>query len=270
MFPVYGIIGFLLIIFGELNIFLLKLQPFLSWNFNFFWFGYILLIDSIVYHLSGKSWIKNRKKEFIFLFLVSSTFWWLLEFMNIFIIKNWYYVNVPKPKVIAFTISFSTIIPAFFETVDLLNCFKKFRRIDGPRIVLKNKGVFTLFLLGWIFLGLIILFPKYCFPLTWIYLFLILDSVNYLVNETSILKMVEEGRWEVVIQSFLAIMIMGFLWEFWNFWSYTKWFYTVPFFSEKSPKLFEMPLPGYLGYLPFSLEIFSFTVFCKLLCKKLK
>ena len=36
--------------------------------------------------------------------------------------------------------------------------------------------------------------------------------------------------------------------------SYPKWIYHVPWASE--PKLFEMPLLGYLGYLPFALELY--------------
>jgi hypothetical protein len=45
---------------------------------------------------------------------------------------------------------------------------------------------------------------------------------------------------------------MGLLWEGLNWGCGRGWIYTVPFFDR--PKLFEMPLPGYLGYLPFFLE----------------
>ena len=38
----------------------------------------------------------------------------------------------------------------------------------------------------------------------------------------------------------------------WRYGSERGWVYTVPHFE--SWKLFEMPLPGYLGYLPFLLE----------------
>jgi hypothetical protein len=41
----------------------------------------------------------------------------------------------------------------------------------------------------------------------------------------------------------------------WNMYAYPKWIYTVPFIDFWY--VFEMPLLGYLGYLPFSLELFA-------------
>jgi hypothetical protein len=45
---------------------------------------------------------------------------------------------------------------------------------------------------------------------------------------------------------------LGLLWESLNWNCERGWVYTVPHFEKW--KLFEMPLPGYLGYLPFLLE----------------
>jgi hypothetical protein len=41
----------------------------------------------------------------------------------------------------------------------------------------------------------------------------------------------------------------------WNFHSYPKWVYYVSFVDFW--RIFEMPLLGYGGYLPFSLELFA-------------
>jgi hypothetical protein len=41
----------------------------------------------------------------------------------------------------------------------------------------------------------------------------------------------------------------------WNFLSYPKWIYHVPFVGFLH--VFEMPLLGYLGYIPFSWELFA-------------
>ena len=60
-----------------------------------------------------------------------------------------------------------------------------------------------------------------------------------------------------VVASLLAGMICGLLWEFWNYWSLTKWVYTVPFFEDM--KVFEMPAPGYLGFALFGLETIAFV-----------
>ena len=41
----------------------------------------------------------------------------------------------------------------------------------------------------------------------------------------------------------------------WNFYSYPKWVYHVPYVDFL--RIFEMPLLGYGGYLPFGLELFA-------------
>ncbi len=64
-----------------------------------------------------------------------------------------------------------------------------------------------------------------------------------------------EGDWRPVISLFIGALICGFFWEMWNYFSYPKWVYHVPFVDFA--RIFEMPLLGYGGYLPFSLELFA-------------
>jgi hypothetical protein len=58
-----------------------------------------------------------------------------------------------------------------------------------------------------------------------------------------------------VLVLFTAGLICGFFWELWNWGSLPKWLYDVPFANR--PTLFEMPLLGYGGYLPFALEVYA-------------
>jgi len=53
-------------------------------------------------------------------------------------------------------------------------------------------------------------------------------------------------------------LMCGVVWEWWNYWAHAKWIYTVPILAEW--KVFEMPLPGYLGFPPFALECFTMYV----------
>ena len=46
-----------------------------------------------------------------------------------------------------------------------------------------------------------------------------------------------------------AALLGGFVWELANYWSWTKWEYTI---HPDWPRLFEMPLLGYLGFIPFT------------------
>jgi hypothetical protein len=41
----------------------------------------------------------------------------------------------------------------------------------------------------------------------------------------------------------------------WNYNAMSKWYYTVPFVGFG--KVFEMPILGYLGYLPFGWEVYA-------------
>jgi hypothetical protein len=61
-----------------------------------------------------------------------------------------------------------------------------------------------------------------------------------------------DGDWRAVWLAALAALICGFFWEMWNWHSFSQWIYTVPYVERF--KIFEMPLLGFLGYLPFGLE----------------
>ena len=62
-------------------------------------------------------------------------------------------------------------------------------------------------------------------------------------------------RLRLGIPETLSGLLCGVLWEFWNYWAVTRWTYTVPYASDL--KVFEMPVDGYLGFLPFALECFA-------------
>jgi hypothetical protein len=53
----------------------------------------------------------------------------------------------------------------------------------------------------------------------------------------------------------LGALICGFFWELWNYYSYPKWIYHTP--GAEFLRIFEMPLLGYGGYLPFAWELYA-------------
>jgi hypothetical protein len=63
------------------------------------------------------------------------------------------------------------------------------------------------------------------------------------------------GDASLVLALLTSGLLCGVLWEFWNYWALTRWTYSVPYMG--SLKLFEMPLPGYLGFPPFALECYA-------------
>jgi hypothetical protein len=72
----------------------------------------------------------------------------------------------------------------------------------------------------------------------------------------------------------LATLICGFFWEMWNSQASPGWSYAVPYinaqpylFGGPVPRLFEMPLLGYLGYLPFGVELFVMYQFALMILR---
>ena len=104
-------------------------------------------------------------------------------------------------------------------------------------------------------MALVMLFPRYCFPLLWVGIVFILDPLIYERDRNaSLLGQAAQGSYARLLRLMLAGLLCGVLWEFWNYWSGAKWIYTIPLFDFW--KVFEMPLVGFLGFMPFALECY--------------
>ena len=263
MFKKYGLIGILLIVFVEIN-FILKIQPFANWYFPIVWFGYILTIDALVYKLRKNSLISNRFSQFLGMVVISMLFWWMFEFINI-AIQNWRYLGIyylGDWRNIFGSLSFSTVLPALFETAELIKSINLFKEDE----LHKKHKITKSFLHIMIFLGVICfilpaLLPEIAFPLVWLSFFLILDPINYLHKQPSVIGHIKEGRLKTPLSLLLAGIVLGFLWEFWNYQAIIKWTYEIPFVGFL--KIFEMPILGYLGYFPFALELYAMYWFIR-------
>ncbi|MGH2548449.1 MAG: hypothetical protein ACRDHN_03620, partial [Thermomicrobiales bacterium] len=109
--------------------------------------------------------------------------------------------------------------------------------------------------LGLVMIASAVLLPKYCFPFLWLAPFFILDPVNAYRGQPSLLSQARLGNWRTIVSLAIAGLICGFFWEMWNSHAMPKWTYSVPFVGR--PKLFEMPVLGYGGYIPFAFELFA-------------
>ena len=56
-----------------------------------------------------------------------------------------------------------------------------------------------------------------------------------------------------VALSAMAALVCGFFWGMWNYYSYAKWVYAIPHVQRF--RVFEMPVLGYVGYLPFGSNV---------------
>jgi hypothetical protein len=254
----HGFAGIVMILFAEL-VMLLKIEPFASWYFPVIWIGFILTVDAIVFSIKKDSMFVNRPQKLCLLYLLSVILWWFFEILNIYI-KNWYYVNAPAPAWLFASLSFGTVIPAVFEVKELLQALKPFN-VKGKKGKISRRTICIMIVLGIVSMALPIIWPGYFFPLIWGALFLLLDPINYLNGNPSIIGHIAKGSWRIPLAVFFAGYICGIFWEFWNYWAIPKWHYTIPFVSFL--KVFEMPILGYLGYGPFALELYATWHFVK-------
>ncbi len=262
MFKWYGCLGIALILFTEVNFFL-KLQPFANWYFPIVWLGYILVVDALIYKLKKDSLLSNRKSELFGLFIVSILFWYLFEFLNL-ATHNWSYSGTQSiiNKNLFGTLAFATVLPALFETVELIRALNLFSHTKLKKHYRITKFfLHTMMLLGFLCFFLPYFFPRLAFPLIWLSFFLLLDPLNYLHQQPSIIGHLKDRRLTIPLSLLLAGITLGFLWEFWNYWALPKWTYDIPYLGFL--KLFEMPVLGYLGYFPFALELYAMYWFVR-------
>lgn len=252
-----GLLGLLLILLGE-GLSFVHILPWSQYVFPLFWYGYILLLDSLNFRLQGHSLLSHRRREFVLMLPVSAFYWYLFEWYNV-VIQNWVYINSPPEKWTGLTmnvVSFATVIPALYETAELLGTIPWVRKgLKSRPLIPVNWQAFAL-ILGLFLSVLLFLFPKLFFWSAWLGLFFLLDPINDRWGRPSILRDWQAGELQRTATFLIAGYICGFFWEFWNYWAYTKWIYSVP--VPEMPHIFEMPILGFLGFGPFGLETFAF------------
>jgi hypothetical protein len=229
------------------------------------WFPYILVINALAFRRSGRCLLADRPRFFLALFPLSSLFWWFFEYLNRFV-QNWHYVEdhadrLTHPLVgpwgyAAFaTVAFSTVLPAVLSTQQLLGTFQVFDRFRNWVVVRHRRpralAWTTLAVIG-SGLALIGVLPDLLFPLLWVSPLLVLVSLQQLWGDRHVLDSLPAGNWRPIVTAAVAALVCGVFWETWNDHSLMKWVYAVPFVQRFL--VFEMPLLGFAGYLPFGLE----------------
>lgn len=230
-------------------------------HFFFFplWLGYILVVDGLVFMRKGSSLLTRNKRAFVGLFLVSVPVWWLFEVIN-WRTQNWEYLGRENFTDLSFfvlsSISFSTVIPAVFGTAELLSTMNWLKRLPkGPVIKPTPVVLRVFFVIGVVMLSALMIWPKVFFPLNWLSFYFLLAPINVWLGNRSLSEYTAVGNWKPVVALWIGTLICGFFWEMWNIYAFPKWIYHVPPFEFLY--IFEMPLIGYGGYLPFGLELFA-------------
>ena len=262
IFPLHGWIGIvLIIIFWYLNWTLDGLRTYIL--FFPLWLGYALAVDGLVFFRKNTSLLKRNWKKYISLFLISAPAWWLFELFNLRT-QNWIYDGKQFFSQLEYavyaTLSFSTVIPAVFGTAEFVSTFNWINKIKIDKRILPTKKFLIIhFITGLIMLTLVMVHPTIFFVLIWLSVFFILEPVNVWFKNNSIYNYLKIGNWKPVLSLWIGCLICGFFWEMWNYFSYPKWIYDIHFANFLY--IFEMPLLGYLGYIPFALELLTLYYF---------
>jgi hypothetical protein len=226
------------------------------------WTCYILLIDAAVLAITGHSRLHDHPARLSGVALLSIPLWLIFEGYNLRL-QNWTYAGVPQAwplELLGYGWSFATITPGIFETADLIESFGRFRAANSIKFSGAARGWMVFF--GAVCLILPLIVPqavaRHLFVLVWIGFIFFLDPINSELRLPSLLGDFEYGHRSRFYGLLLSGFVCGWFWEFWNNWAAAKWYYIFPMFQQF--KIFEMPIPGYLGFLPFALECFVMYV----------
>ncbi|HTA52542.1 MAG TPA: hypothetical protein VK757_07130 [Candidatus Acidoferrum sp.] len=260
-FPAHGWLGIVTLVCAEILLFR-GVDPVATYFTPIAWSAYILIADAAVFAITGRSRLHDAPKVLAQMAFLSVPLWLIFEAYNTRL-QNWTYVGVPPEwaaALLGYAWSFATITPAIFETADLVQGLLPAVPIEGWKISATAEIVVMTVGAACLIVPLVVphAIAPYLFTLVWLGFILLLDPLNHGLGLPSFLGDLSDGFARRFYGFLASGWICGWLWEFWNEWARAKWHYIFPMFQQM--KIFEMPAPGYLGFIPFALECFAMYV----------
>lgn len=257
----YGWIGLLGLLCAEALLFL-GVRPVAIYFTPIAWTFYILLVDGAVLAIRAESRLHDHPRHFASLALLSIPLWLIFEAYNLRL-ENWTYTGVPEAwplALVGYGWSFATITPGILETADLIESFGWFPHARAVKFSAALRNAMVAFGAACLLVPWIVPPPiaRKLFILVWIGFIFLLDPLNYQLGLPSLIGDLGQGRRSRLYSLLISGFVCGWLWEIWNYRAAAKWHYIFPMFQQF--KIFEMPAPGYLGFLPFALECFVMYV----------
>jgi hypothetical protein len=259
-FPLWGWLGVALMIISWIvawNRFA-WFEPFQEFTFTPLWLSYILVINALSYRRTGQCLLINHTQHYLALFLVSAVLWWSFEYLNRFI-ENWYYVGTtdfgPRRYFAFATLPFSTVLPAVLGAAEWLNSFPRIsadlNRFRPLKIPISRGLAMALVIAGVMGFTALGMWPRTLSFLVWLLPILLIVGLQSLTEKPALIVDIEAGDWRRISTLAVAGLMCGLFWEMWNSQSLAHWKYSVPYVHHF--QIFEMPLLGYAGYLPFGI-----------------
>ncbi|MFN4090490.1 MAG: hypothetical protein ACK4QW_15805 [Alphaproteobacteria bacterium] len=238
-----------------------------------FWAAYILLLDGLLVRLRGGSPARERPRRFVLCCLASIPIWVVFDWINFDFMHAWAYHGLADNfwhRNLGYAVAFAAITPGMLMTAEVL------RAVGFPEVRLRPirigpTGRMLMVVAG----GAALIFPIWIADpigsLTlWLSFWLVLDPINHRFGAPSLIGDWSEGRWGRTLALAAGGGICGLWWESWNWFATTKWTYDLPFLGPlEAWAYFEMPLIGFLGFLPFGPECWVMFNSCVLLASRL-
>ncbi len=273
--PGHGWVGLAIMVGGEALLYL-GVHLIAVYFTAIMWTGYILFVDGLIWARTGSSLLKNRPREWPMLALISILGWLLFEVYNIRLL-NWGYVGMPENSLardFGYFWAFATIFPCIFLTAELLGSYRVFSRARWPRIIFSPGRLAGSFVVGLAFAIIPPALPQWLaahlFVFVWLAFIFLLEPINIRLGADSLFREIERGRPARVWQLLLAGLLCGFLWETWNYQTLSQggagWLYFVPTFWRRlgfGLHFGQMPVVGFLGFIPFAWECHAIYGLCK-------
>ncbi len=214
-----------------------------NYTYPMVWWGLLPIVDAFNYRRRGLSLWRGRARHFLLITIpVSVLFWLLFEAFNL-AAPQWRYkggIDNLHAEVLFGFIAFATVIPIMVESYWLASgpfCLPEsfaavFRRWRGAAIVI---GVMF---------GAVPFFNR----LFWF------NQGMWLAPGLVLLPFAKSPPCSRTSRFVIALaasgLVAGFSWEMLNYWARTHWEYLI---LPAAPHLFQMPLLGYTGFIPFAL-----------------
>ena len=234
-------------------------EPFQQHTFTPLWLGAIGVMNALTMRRAGTCLMVSEPGRFAALFPLSALFWWFFEYLNRFV-ANWHYTGIGDFGALEYTLfatlAFSTVLPAVASTAEWLGTFPRFDaafarwcplRVPVPKLAAAVVLGFTT-----VSLATLGVFRETVYPLVWISPALVIICLQAFGSRTTVLAPLATGDWRGIARYSAATLVCGLFWEMWNFGSLARWEYSIPHVDRF--RIFEMPLLGYAGYLPFGIE----------------
>ncbi len=217
--------------------------PLADYTYAIFWWGLLLIVDAFNERRHGLSLWRGRSGAFLGITIpISTLFWLLFELLNL-ASPQWRYrggIDNLHAQVLFGFISFATVIPIMVESYWMI----------GGEFCLP--AAFSRAFRRWKWLSILCGLVLAAIPLFnrvfWFNQGIWLAPAFVLLPFTHARPCPRPGRFAAALAG--SGLLAGFFWELLNFPARTHWEYMI---LPRAPHLFQMPLPGYIGFIPFAL-----------------